>query len=233
MNAFVATSVLPSLTFLSGMIPKPSIISSSSGGRKKSERDRDEARRVAECYGLEGGKDARQKLTEKCVKRLFAEETKGASEEARLCLKTDSSSSSRSSLWGVCEDYAVFVKNLALMLRGGLGGGGDQQQSRENRFLHVRAFFAENNSLVGKDGKRYFDSCWKDQSQGEGERGGGSASASASGSGSSSIAEVISYESAEVPATDHDSVGLPENEVIGMVFEEAKKAAGWGDVKLA
>lgn len=181
-NIFMVSSVAPSLALLSTLLPK------SKKKSKELEKEKDEERRIMENCGLT--KEAREKSMEICIKMLFAEETKGASDEAMMALKTDAHNH-----WGVCEDYSAFVPQLAQMLRGRPG----QEK------LQVRAFFAENDFLVGKGGKKYFDGCWK---------------------GEEEIADIISFESIEVAGVDHDGVGLPENEILGKIFEEAKKSFG-------
>lgn len=79
--------------------------------------------------------------------------------------------------WGVCDDYESFVRQLA-------------KQEQECRSAHdgtpklkVDTFFAESDALVGEGGQQYFEQCWEQDG----------------------VAEAISFSSATLPGTDHDT----------------------------
>lgn len=79
-------------------------------------------------------------------------------------------------------------------------------ESSSTGTLTLRAYFAESDALIGKGGQKYFEKCWKEGNvDGEG---------------------TVRYEGKVVEGTDHDSIVLAENGVIGDVLREVKRICG-------
>ncbi|QSZ33829.1 hypothetical protein DSL72_005401 [Monilinia vaccinii-corymbosi] len=81
-------------------------------------------------------------------KWAFLEDTKGISDEARLCLKTTEDCS-----WGACEDYEKMVGRLVEMWA-------HRVEENQNAILEVKICLAEEDIMIGEKGKEYFRKCW-------------------------------------------------------------------------
>ena len=101
-------------------------------------------RKIEAGYGL--SRDFQAELDTELPKRIFGESTVGANREALLCLKKGPEG-----LWGVCDDYKVFIKRLA------------ERERSETSKVKVRVFFAAEDSMIGAKGREYMDCCWKEQ----------------------------------------------------------------------
>ncbi len=82
-------------------------------------------------------------MTQKCI---FAEDTTGGNEEARLCLKK-----SGPGLWGACEDYDKYLPVLVEQLKS-INDGTVR--------LKVQAYYAESDIMIGKGGQAFFEKKW-------------------------------------------------------------------------
>lgn len=140
--------------------------------------------RKDEVYGVPAA--FRLRFNELLFKWAFLEDTKGATEDAILCLKKDGTG-----LWGVCEDYEQFVPLLVEKLKGTLGG----QQ------LILRAFWAEDDMMIGRGGAEYFDGCF----------------------GQEGVEECISYKGKVMKGTNHDNVVDDSEEALESVYQEVKE----------
>jgi hypothetical protein len=131
------------------------------------------------------------------VDRLMAdylfnwESMKGGNEEAMLLLRKDKSVS-----WGACEDYVGYVKTLnqreGERLRQGKGEGR----------LKVRLYFAESDVMIGKQGQKYFEDCWR----------------------ANCVSEAVDHKSDELKGTNHDSVLVDmEKGALERIFREIKE----------
>lgn len=123
-------------------------------------------------------------------KSTFSENTVGADSEALLCLRKGPAG-----LWGECEDYALFVRNLAELekrRRVDEGGNGDREK------LRICAYFAESDALIGKRGQSYMEDCWRGAGEGE-------------------FQDVLTFTTATISGTDHDSL-VQSVEVLEQIF---------------
>lgn len=113
------------------------------------------------------------------LEHIFSESTKGSSDEARHCARKIPPGS-----WGNADDYSVFVKDLAKL----------ELSRREDRTdattpvarLHVNAFFATVDSIVGEGGQKYVNKCWNGS---EGE-----------------FTEAFDFDSKTITGSDHDGL---------------------------
>ncbi len=96
--------------------------------------------------------DETTKLGLKC---MFSENTKGANEEARMCLK-----SVQGADWGAIESYPEFVKELKVRWEDKVGNGGTK--------LRVNIILGEEDIMIGKKGMKYFEECWSQEKVGTG-----------------------------------------------------------------
>lgn len=146
--------------------------------------------RVERDYGLAVG--VQRELQGLTLRSMVGEDMVGADSEALCCLRKGPAG-----LWGDCEDYAVFVRELLVGLERSRreGGGGGEM-------LRVCAYFAESDAMIGKRGQRYMEDCWKGGSEG-GEFG-----------------DVLRFTTETVRETDHDSV-VQTVEVLRKIFLDA------------
>jgi pimeloyl-ACP methyl ester carboxylesterase len=117
------------------------------------EQKDEEARKSLEGYGIP--LDVKKEIDKLIFKYGFEENTRGANDEARLCLKSTSGTS-----WHACDDYEEYVKNLAEVWENRVQDGG--------RKLKVKIVLPGDDHMVGEKGMRYFENCWKGESCGNG-----------------------------------------------------------------
>lgn len=147
------------------------------------------AQRLASVYGVPVDAAAAAALATATGRALFTEDTRGANDEARLCLKKGPPG-----LWGACDDYAAFVRDLATQERErrrnqqGAPQPQSQPQSQPPPKLRVRVFFAASDAMSGPSGQAYMEACWQDARPG------------------GALADVLQVETATVADTDHDEV---------------------------
>lgn len=127
----------------SGAVVKKVTNAMSSGGSGAQEITQQEETRsyIQETYGL--SRDMQAQLDDLIVRRMFQESTVGSNSEAMQCLRKEAN------IWGKCEDYKLFVRDLV-----------DLERSREGPSLKVRAYFAASDSMIGTKGQAYFEGCW-------------------------------------------------------------------------
>ncbi|TVY48735.1 hypothetical protein LOCC1_G002323 [Lachnellula occidentalis] len=118
------------------------------------QKDIDADKRCLEFCGMDS--KATSELNNFAMKCAFAEETKGANDEARLCLKSVSGECS----WDAAESLPELVQNLKVAWE-------KRVEEGENR-LRLRLVFAEEDAMIGEKGRLYFEDCW---AEGKGESG--------------------------------------------------------------
>ncbi|KGO75406.1 hypothetical protein PITC_080920 [Penicillium italicum] len=123
---------------------------------------------IAQNYGLEP--DQQKEIDSLMMQSIFKENTVGFNAEALQCLRKEPNT------WGKCEDYEVFVRELA-----------ERERGRDGAPLKVQTLFAESDIMIGKKGQAYFEKCWHHIDNGD-SRG------------------VFEFDSRVVPGTDHDSL---------------------------
>jgi hypothetical protein len=99
--------------------------------------------------------DVKEEVDKAVFKYGFAENSIGANDEARLCLKSVSGVS-----WDACDDYEKCVKDLA--------EAWDKRVSEGGKPLRVDIFLPEEDMMVGNKGMTYFENCWKEENCGKG-----------------------------------------------------------------
>ncbi|KAH8124977.1 hypothetical protein LI328DRAFT_133448 [Trichoderma asperelloides] len=125
-------------------------------------------------------------------KKITEENTVGANSEALLCARKGKGWS-----WGECDDYATFIEMLA---RGERENNQLKSSTDSHAKLKIRAFFAENDVMIGVGGQKYMEECW--------------------GRGEGSLSDVLDFDSATMAGTDHDSL-VQSVEVWEKVFADA------------
>lgn len=148
-------------------------------GRTSSSQVDKTRRRIERDYGL--ARDMQVELETLIFRFLFEESTVGANAEALQCLRKGPPGT-----WGVCDDYAWFVTELA----------GRERSAGRRRRLKVQAYFAENDSMIGKKGQGYMEECWRGQ-------------------------DAVDFEAKTIPGVDHDSLSQC-TEILERVFLEAR-----------
>ncbi|KAI9744907.1 MAG: hypothetical protein M1818_001833 [Claussenomyces sp. TS43310] len=148
---FIVNRASPTLASSSG------VLSAFAGvfGGKDGKNVEEEERKCKEGYGI--SLSVRKELEKMTSKYIFEENTKGANDEARLCLK-----STEGCGWDACEDYPEFVKNLKQSWEKKTDGEGGTGK------LKVKIVFAEEDAMIGKKGMEYFKGCWTQEKCGRG-----------------------------------------------------------------
>jgi hypothetical protein len=199
---FIASNVVPTVQFSSGLLSGPSAASNDP--------------RNALCREFRGVSAAEAKAhSEEIRKSLFSEDTSGANDECLLLLKKKEAGP-----WGACERYQDYPAKLEAKLREHFASQpvNTQQSSDSNapaippsqQRLAVKVFWAESDLLIGKKGAAYFNTCFKKFTQEE------------LGSGADST--VLLYDSEVLPETDHDTILLPEYGALPQMIEDIIRA---------
>ncbi|KAH9214438.1 Alpha/Beta hydrolase protein [Leptodontidium sp. 2 PMI_412] len=95
-------------------------------------------------------------VTKNSGKFLFAENTSGGNDEARLCMKSVPGSS-----WDRCEVYPTFVLDLKIEW--------EKRAKQNGKKLRLDIVFGEgNDAMIGAVGMKYFKDCFKKENCGEG-----------------------------------------------------------------
>lgn len=144
----------PTLDSSSGALSAFAGIFGRKNGNETKKKFEEEERKCEEGYGM--SLSVKKELEKIMMKFMFEENTKGANDEARLCLKSTEGCS-----WDACEDCPEFVKNL--------------KQSWEKKVtkegsgkLKTKIVFAEEDVMIGKKGIDYFTECWTQEKCGRG-----------------------------------------------------------------
>ncbi|KAF4633243.1 hypothetical protein G7Y89_g4874 [Cudoniella acicularis] len=122
-------------------------------GKKKSIEEQE--RKCQEGYGIP--LVVKDELSKLGFKYLFAENTRGGNDEARLCLKSVEGECG----WDACEDYVELVENLAKVWKA-------RTEDGEKPKLKVKVLFAADDMMIGVKGRRYFQECWTQEKCGSG-----------------------------------------------------------------
>lgn len=192
-QAFAAWHHIAPLLATSGVVVnKASGIFASSTGSNSSQDTPQERNRQKLALEYDVPRDFQIELESLLGKKITEENTVGANSEALLCARKGKGWS-----WGECDDYATFVETLA---------GAERQkhqlnsQTESHKKLKIRAYFAENDVMVGVGGQKYMEACW--------------------GRGEGSFSDILDFDSATIASTDHDSV-VQSIEVLEKVFADA------------
>lgn len=155
---------------------------------------------------------AQSKVLMRCV---FSESIRGSNHEALLSLRKDVAGS-----WGSCDNYESYADALEAKLqeydqhaereeggstRASAATAGLNASATQHRFV-LKVFWAERDKMIGKKGREYFDKCFQRFTR----------------DGQSSNGEhksCLSYESEEVPDTDHDTLCLPQYGALSKILE--------------
>lgn len=195
---FIASNVVPTVQFSSGILSGPSAASNDP--------------RNALCYEFRGVSAAEAKAQSDVIKKsLFSEDTSGANDECLLLLKKKEAGP-----WGACESYQDYPGKLEAKLSEYFASQPFSTQqspdlsapatSASQQRLAVKVFWAESDLLVGKKGAAYFGTCFKKFTQ--------------EGLGSGADGTVLLYDSEVLPKTDHDTVLLPEYGALPQMIED-------------
>ncbi|RDW60144.1 hypothetical protein BP5796_11750 [Coleophoma crateriformis] len=149
----------------------------------------EENRKCTEAYGVSPETDrARLQL----LSQWAREETNvGGNDEARLCLKMVAGECS----WDAAEDLPEYVSRLARFWE-------ERAAPGEGKKMRVRAVSAEDDFMIGAQGRKYFETAWEAKC----------------GSG-------ILFDSSFGPGTDHDSLAEVVSGAVVTLFRVAKGEA--------
>lgn len=140
---FVMNSASPAFAFSGGAIT--AVSETMKPKRKTREKKVEEKRKCMEGYGLEV--EVKQEVDRRIMKWAFMEQSVGANDEARLCLKSVAGTD-----WLACEDLPDYVKDVAAVW--------ETRVKEGRKGLKINLVFPEDDILVGPKGIRYFEDCW-------------------------------------------------------------------------
>ena len=100
----------------------------------------------------------------------------------------------------------------------------EANKDKDHTRLHIHAFFAASDMLIGAGGKTYFDACLTDSDTAHHTATSSSPTTSTTTS-KPKIEQYIRYESETVPGTNHETIVELLKGVVGRVFEEVVE--GW------
>jgi hypothetical protein len=120
-------------------------------GKKIDEEEKE--RRCMEHFGME--LRVKKEVERLMFKYAFEENTKGANDEARLCLKSTDGTG-----WDAAESYPDLVANLKAVWEEKVRSGSAK--------LKVKIVFAEEDVMTGVKGRKYFEDCWMQEKCGDG-----------------------------------------------------------------
>jgi hypothetical protein len=149
----------------------------------KSSKDTAEAN-LREIYGL--GQEALGKLDRYAFRFMYMEDTTGINDEVLLCLRR-----CQSGAWGACDNLAKFVDRLVQV----------EKKNTDEQKLRVRAYFAEDDIMIGRKGQQYFEECWNEERL-EGQ---------------------VDFEAVTVEGAAHDSIFNPSKGVWERIFKQARE----------
>lgn len=139
---FVAQKIQPAVAWSGG-------VSSAVSGIFQTSKDSNQSdAALAAKYGT--SEDVAKQIEKLATKYFFAEDTRGGTEEAKLCLKKGGPDS-----WLICEDYKQYVQDLLAKEKE------RSSASTARPILKMRVFYAESDMMIGEGGKEYFEKCWK------------------------------------------------------------------------
>jgi len=151
----ITNQVSPTLASSSGGLSAFAGFLRGKDGNETKKNVEEEEMKCEEGYGM--SLSVKKELEKMTLKYIFKENTKGANDEARMCLK-----STEGCGWDACEDSPEFVKNLKQSWEKKTDGEGGKVK------LKVKIVFAEEDALIGKKGMEYFKECWTQEKCGRG-----------------------------------------------------------------
>ena len=113
----------------------------------------EEERRCFDGYGVDLA--VKEEIDKLVFKYAFAENSTGANDEARLCLKSIAGTH-----WDMCENYEEYISKLAKVW--------DKRVQDGAKPLKVNVVLPEEDAMVGEKGMRYFEACWAQEKCGTG-----------------------------------------------------------------
>ncbi|RMZ76939.1 hypothetical protein DV737_g4594, partial [Chaetothyriales sp. CBS 132003] len=155
-NNHVVEPIGFSSTILTGISKKTTSLFSAKEERQRQKAQEDSNRgnlngRLRKYTGCNDAKEL-MALNNEISRRVFAEHTSGANDEALVCLRKPGAGP-----WGVCDSYKGFAEKLDERLRGELWTDNDSKGIK----VTIRAFWAEKDALVGKGGEKYLNACFR------------------------------------------------------------------------
>lgn len=121
----------------------------------------------AERYGCDA--ETAEEISKVHSEYLWAEGMRGVNDEGLFCVHKSGPGS-----WGAADDFEKCIREVAE----------HEKQLSSERKLNIRAFFAESDILVGKNGQKFFENCFEQ----------------------TGVREVIDFESSMKKGTNHESV---------------------------
>jgi hypothetical protein len=149
--SFAVTTAQPAFAFSGGAFT--SVASAIKDKVKTAKQKEEEGRKCLDGYGM--SLELKEDLDKAIFQYAFAENSIGANDEARLCLKSVSGIT-----WDICDNYEECVKTLA--------EAWDKRVAEGWKPLRVDIYLPEEDMMVGNKGMQYFEDCWKKESLGRG-----------------------------------------------------------------
>jgi hypothetical protein len=151
LTGFILNTAQPSFAVSGGAIT--AVTSALKPKAVTEEKKKEEVKKCLEGFGM--SLQLKAEVDKLMFKYAFEEDTKGANDEARLCLKSVPGTD-----WDACEDYEKCVRNFAEVWGKKVKEGGPN--------MKVNIVLPEEDMMVGEKGMRYFEHCWREENRGEG-----------------------------------------------------------------
>lgn len=171
---FINTQIAPSVAWSGGVFSSTAALLSSVTSVESLGVEASTSTTPLEQYGIDD--DTANLIKKLSLKYQFAENTAGANEEVKLCLRKCSNAD-----WGEVldkADYSCCIRKIAA------NEAGFAVHDSNTSKLTIEAFFAGSDVLVSKKGQRYFEQCWQ----------------------SEDVKAKVKFTTSTLPETDHDSV---------------------------
>jgi hypothetical protein len=146
LNQFINTKIMPSASWSGGMLSASAgLFSLGAGSDLPGAAKSPSSTTLAERYGVDS--EMAKQIDHCLTKYHFAEDTTGANEEAKLCLRK-----CEDVAWGEAADYSKCILSIA-----------ENEGMREAGAAKLRAdgYFAGSDIMSGKRGQEYFEQCWQ------------------------------------------------------------------------
>ena len=149
LNTFINGKIIPSASWSGGIISSTAALLSLPASTDIPGAETSTSTTPVERYGFD---EATAKLIEKLSsKHQLAENTTGANEELKLCLRKCDDAD-----WGAAADYSSCIRRIAV----------DEaalvtREPVNAAKLNVEAFFAGSDIMIAKRGQQYFEQCWQ------------------------------------------------------------------------
>lgn len=149
LNTFINTKIMPTAAWSGGIMSSAAaMLPSFPASTDVPGPETSTSTTPFERYGFD--QDTAKLIDKLLSKYQFAESTRGANEEVKLCLRRCDDAD-----WGEAADYAGCIRKIAV----NEAAPGDREPDAAK--LRVDGFFAGSDIMIAKRGQEFFERCWQ------------------------------------------------------------------------